>query len=71
MLLVYLHWWLRMGIAVALCRQTQQKRRDDKSYDALFFRGENELVSQFLPIPTFGEFQRTACFKRGRTRTDG
>ena len=71
MLFVHLHWRLRMGVAVTLCRQTQQKRRDDKSYDALFFRGENEFVSQLLPIPPFGEFQRTACFKRGRTRTDG
>jgi hypothetical protein len=71
MLRVHLHWWLRMRVAITLCRHTQQKRRDDKSYDALFFRGENELVSQFFPIPTFREFQRTACFKRGRTRTDG
>jgi hypothetical protein len=28
-------------------------------------------VSQFVPIPTFGEFQRTFSFTRGRTRTDG
>jgi hypothetical protein len=71
MLLVHLHWWLRMRVAVTLCRQTQQKRRGDKNHDALFFRGENELVSQFLPIPTFGKFQRTGSLKRGRTRTDG
>jgi hypothetical protein len=71
MLFANLHWRLRMRVAVALCRQAQQERSDNKSYDALFFRGENEFVSQLLPIPTFGEFQRTACFKRGRTRTDG
>jgi hypothetical protein len=71
MLRVHLYRRLRMRIPVTLCRRTQQKRSDDKSYDALFFRGENELVSQFLPIPTFREFQRTACFKRGRTRTEG
>jgi hypothetical protein len=28
-------------------------------------------VSQFVPIPAFGKFQRASCFTRGRTRTDG
>jgi hypothetical protein len=28
-------------------------------------------VSEFVPIPAFEEFQRTSCFRRGRTRTDG
>ena len=47
----------RMRIAVALCRQTQNKRSDDESNDAFLFRRENEFVSQLLPLPTFGEFQ--------------
>jgi hypothetical protein len=28
-------------------------------------------VSQFLPSPPFGEFQRASCFRLGRTRSDG
>jgi hypothetical protein len=27
-------------------------------------------VSQFVPLPTFGEFQSDYCFTRERTRTD-
>ena len=70
MLLVHLR-RLRMRVTVTLCRQTQEKCRDDKKYNAFLFRGENEFVSQLLPLPTFGEFQSNCGFTRGRTRTDG
>jgi hypothetical protein len=65
------HRRLRMRVAVALCAQAQQKRRHDEPDDALLFGGENKFVSEFLPPPTFGEFQRVFCFTRGRTRVDG
>ena len=69
MLLVHLR-RLRMRVTVTLCRQTQEKCRDDKNYNAFLFRGENEFVSQLLPLPTIGKFQRASCFTRRRTRTD-
>lgn len=71
MLLLHLHRQLRMRIAVALCAEAQNKRRDDKADDAFLFGCENELVPQSVPIPAFGEFQRAFSFTRGRTRTDG
>ena len=71
MLFRRLHRQLRMHIAVALCAEAQNKRRDDETNDALFFGRENELVFQLLPLPMFGEFQRAICFTPERTRTDG
>ena len=71
MLLLNLRRQLWMGVAVALRAKAQNKRSDDETNDALFFGRENELVSQFVPLPTFGEFQSDYCFTRGRTRTDG
>ncbi len=70
MLLVHLR-RLLMRVAVTLCRQTQEKCRNDKNYNAFLFWGENEFVFQLLPVPTIGKFQRASCFTRGRTRTDG
>lgn len=70
MLLLHLHRQLRMGVAVTLCAKAENKRRDNETNDAFLFRRENELVPQLLPVPTFGHFQRTSCFTRGRTRTD-
>ena len=71
MLLVQLHRRTRMGVAVAFCAQAQQKGSHDKKDDAFLFRGEDELVSQLLPLPTLGEFQSNCSFTRGRTHTDG
>ena len=71
MLLLHLHRRSRMGVAVAPGRQTQNECSDDKSNNAFLFRRENEFVSQFLPLPTVGDFQFVSCFTRGRTRTDG
>jgi hypothetical protein len=71
MLLLHLHRRSRMGVAITLCPNTQKKRSDDKSDNAFLFRRENEFVSQFLPLPTVGNFQFVSCFTRGRTRTDG
>jgi len=71
MLLIQLHRRTRMGVAVAFCAQAQQKGSDDKKDDAFLFGREDELVSQLLPLPTFGEFQSNCCFTRGRTRRDG
>jgi hypothetical protein len=71
MFLLHLHRRPRMGVAVILCRETQNKCRDNKSDNAFLFGRENEPVSEFVPIPTFEKFQRASCFTRGRTRTDG
>ena len=71
MSLLHLHRRPRMRVAVTFCPEAQQKSRDDKKDDAFLFGRENELVSQFVPLPTFGEFQSDYCFTRGRTRTDG
>ena len=71
MFLLHLHRRPRMRVAVTLCRETQNQCSDDKSNNAFLFRRENELVSEFVPIPTFGKFQRAFCFARGRTRTEG
>jgi hypothetical protein len=60
-----------MRVTITLCRETQNKCSNDKSNNAFLFGRKNELVSEFLPIPTFGKFQRASCFTRGRTRTDG
>jgi len=70
MFLLHLHRRPRMGIAAAFRAKSQNKRRDDKKNDAFLFGRENELVSQFVPLPTFGEFQSDYCFTRERTRTD-
>lgn len=45
MLLLHLHRRPRMRVAVILCRETQNKCRDNKSDDAFLFGRENELVS--------------------------
>ena len=45
MLLLHLHRRPRMRVAVMLCRETQNKCRDNKSDDAFLFGRENELVS--------------------------
>ena len=71
MFLLHLRRRPRMNVTVALRRETQNKCRDNKRDDPLLFGCENELVSEFVPIPTFGKFQRASCFTRGRTRTDG
>ncbi len=71
MLLLHLHRRSRMGVAVTPGRQTQNECSDDESNNAFLFRRENEFVSQFLTLPTVGDFQFVSCFTRGRTRTDG
>jgi hypothetical protein len=71
MLLVDERRWLRMGVAVAFCRETQQKRGDYKTNHAFFFRSENKPMSQFLPTPTIEEFQSlTASREDGLGPTD-
>ena len=71
MLLLHLHRRSRMGVTITPGRQTQNECSDDKSNNAFLFRRENEFVSQFLPLPVFGDFQSVSFFTRGRARTDG
>ena len=71
MLLFHLDRQLGMGVAITLRTESQNKRCDDKADNAFLFGREDEFVSQFLPTPTFGEFQRASRFLPGRTRRDG
>src|SRR5437764_766006 len=56
---------------IARAEQAFEKTGFYEKDDAFLFGRKDELVSQLLPLPTFGEFQSNCCFTRGRTRTDG